>query len=463
MTAIEDLRGTLPERLAGLVAGHGVVGASVAVQQDDAVAEAATGVTNLRTGTPVTTDTLFQIGSISKPYTATLVMQLVDEGLVDLDAPVGRYLSGFRTADPTVAESITVRRLLSHTSGMDGDVFDDFGRGDDCIERYVAAMDGIAQTHPVGSFFSYCNSGYVLLGRLIEHLRGASWGDALSRHLLAPLGVVDTVTLAEQAILRSPAVGHLPTGPDGALQVAPVWFMTRAMSPAGAIAAPAREVLAFARMHLDDGRAADGTQVLSPASVKVMRQLEVEIPDPYTLGDGWGLGWILYKLGPPLVMGHDGTTVGQYAYLRIVPDQNLTVVLLVNGGGAGALFDDLVRPILRDVAGAELNPAAEPPPAPVDTDPAPFTGAYERSGVRIEISTDDQARLWLQTRTTGPLAGTLPDEPPKQLVVLAGDLLVTADRDKRLGRHVTLKFLEPSDTGFGYVHLGARATPRVAD
>src|SRR5579884_1705656 len=122
MSAIDRLSPGLPGRLADLAAEHGVVGASVAVRQGHTVLRAATGVTNLRTGVEVTPDTLFQIGSISKSYTAALVMQLVDEGLVDLDAPVERYVPGFTTARPEEAARVTPLHLLNHTSGVDGDV-----------------------------------------------------------------------------------------------------------------------------------------------------------------------------------------------------------------------------------------------------------------------------------------------------------------------------------------------------
>lgn len=462
MTTIADLSSTLQSTLEELAAKHGVMGASVAVQQGDTVVQAATGLANARTGVEVTTDTLFQIGSITKSYTATLVMQLVDEGLVDLDTPVAEYLPDFATADPGSSGTVTVRQLLSHTSGIDGDVFDEFGRGDDCVARYVEGMKGLAHTNPVGSFFSYCNSGYVLLGRLLEHFRQAGWDDVLTKHLLAPIGAPDTVTLADQAILRRAAVGHIPTGKDGALEVAPAWFFSRALGPAGVIAAPTGDVLRFARVHLEDGRAADGTQVLSPGAVKSMRQLEVRLPDPYTLGDGWGLGLILYRAEGPQVIGHDGTTIGQNAYMRIVPDADLTVVLLTNGGGAGALFDALVRPILRDLAGAELNPHPQRPEPPVAAEAAPYVGVYERTGVRMEVSADDEARLWLQVTSTGPLGSTLPPEPAKELVVLEDGLLITAEPEARAGRHLSLKFLEPSPSGFGFVHFGGRATPRSA-
>src|SRR6266478_1004106 len=105
--SLKDLEGTLQARLDQLAADAGVVGAVVAVQQGDKTVSAATGVTNVRTGQPVTTDTIFQVGSITKVYTATLVMQLVDEGLVDLDQPVASYLPDFTTADKSAAATVT--------------------------------------------------------------------------------------------------------------------------------------------------------------------------------------------------------------------------------------------------------------------------------------------------------------------------------------------------------------------
>lgn len=454
----------LSSRLAELAEAHQVVGASVAVLDGVDVVTAAVGTANVCSGLPVTPETIFQIGSITKVYTATLVMQLVDEGLVDLDVPVRNYLPEFRVADEAAASSVTTRQLLSHTSGIDGDVFDDFGRGDDCVQRYVTAMSGLAQTSEPGAFFSYCNSGYVLLGRLVEHFRESSWDAALRAHLLAPLGVADTVTLPEEAILRSVAVGHLPPHEDEPARVAPVWHLSRATSPAGVISATATELLAFARLHLDDGRAADGKQVLSPASVKAMQELQVELPDVHTLGAGWGLGWILYRLGGPAVIGHDGATIGQQAYLRIVPERDFAVTVLTNGGvGAGALFNDLVRPLLREHTGAELVAPALPPDPPLDIDVRPFLGRYERTGVRIEVRRSDDGALVIDSTPTGPLAELVPAEPPKRLVPFSESALITAEAEERLGQHVVVKFLGPGPGGFRYVHVGGRATPRARD
>jgi CubicO group peptidase (beta-lactamase class C family) len=464
MADVTGLEQTLEQQLAELAHDLGVVGAVVAVRSGDTVIEAATGTANLNIGAPVTTSTVFQLGSISKVYTTTLVMQLVDEGLVDLDAPVRTYLPEFALADESAAETITVRHLLCHVSGIDGDIFDDFGRGDDCVEKFVLAMADLEQTNEPRAFFSYCNSGFVLLGRLVEALRGLSWDDALAKHLLAPLGVTDTVTLPEQAILRDNAVGHLPTGPDGAPEVAPAWFLSRSSGPAGVVTATARDLLSFVRMHLSDGTAADGTQVLSPASVKAMQQIQVEQPDPHTLGEGWGLGWILYRFAgddSPAVIGHDGSTIGNQAYCRVVPDKDFSIALVTNGGPGGALFNALVRPLLATYADATLVEPATPPQPPVDIDVTPFLGTYERSGVRMAIRRDDGGGLVLDTTPTGPLADMLPAEPPEPLVVLDETRLITAEPAERLGTHIVMKFLGAGPDGFGHVHMGGRATPRV--
>src|SRR4051812_32194223 len=131
----------LQEILDKAVAGAGLPGASAAVLVDGEVIEAAAGVLNVRTGVEATTDSLFQIGSITKVYTTTLIMQLVDAGLVDIDAPVRTYIPSFRVADDAASAAITVRHLLTHTSGFDGgDFFFDGGRGDDTMERYVAGL-----------------------------------------------------------------------------------------------------------------------------------------------------------------------------------------------------------------------------------------------------------------------------------------------------------------------------------
>src|SRR6185437_6389964 len=145
-----------------------VPGAALAIRRGDDVVEVATGVVNKATGVETTTDSVFQIGSITKVFTTTLMMQLVDEGRVKLDEPVCTYLPEFLLANIGYAKAITVRHLLTHTSGMDGDYFRDTGRGADAVDRYVYSLGALPSLHAPGEMWSYCNSGFAVAGRIIE-------------------------------------------------------------------------------------------------------------------------------------------------------------------------------------------------------------------------------------------------------------------------------------------------------
>jgi CubicO group peptidase (beta-lactamase class C family) len=171
------------------IARHDVPGAVVGVLLEGTLVEAVAGVTNLATGEAVQRDTLFLIGSISKLWTTTLVMQLVDSGDVELDAPVGRYLPDVQLSDPGLADRITVRHLLSHTSGIDEDLSLYDGREDACVERYVERFSELPQLLEPGSLFSYCNSGMILAGRLIEVVSGQTYDEALATRIFEPLGL----------------------------------------------------------------------------------------------------------------------------------------------------------------------------------------------------------------------------------------------------------------------------------
>ena len=447
------------DRLTALADKHGVVGATLAVRLGDETVEAATGVLNLRTGQPATPDSLFQIGSITKVWTAVLVMQLVDEGLLDLDEPIAKHLPDFRVADEAVARSVTARQLLAHTSGIDGDLFLDTGRGDDCLEKYVAAMKDLTQVHPQGATMSYCNSGFSLLGRLVEVLRGQTWDVVLRERLLAPLGLDTAGTLPEEALLHGAATGHMVLpGADEPI-VTPQWGIYRSAGPAGLIHCPARDVLAFAQLHLDGGTAPDGTRVLSQESVDAMQVAQVEVPDPYTLGSHWGLGWILMTWDGRPVFGHDGATLGQGAFLRILADDRLSVALCTNGGKAAReLFEDLYAEVFSELAGVELPRRPEPSGATAPEDASRFVGRYVREGLEMTIREGEDGGLLLKTRSTGPLSANLPETPEMQLLPCDGDVLLAKGPDG--GAFTPAVFFDLE--GERYVHLGARATRRVS-
>jgi CubicO group peptidase (beta-lactamase class C family) len=219
-----------------------------------------------------------------------MIMQLVDEGLLSLDTTVSAVLPGARLGTADVGGQVTVRHLLTHTSGIDGDIFTDTGRGDECIERYVGLLDEAPSVFTPGAAYSYCNSGYVLLGRIIEVLDGQSWDESLRERLTGPLSATQTITLPEEAILRRAAVGHHRCGTP-----VHVWGLPRSIGPAGLITSTAGDLLTFARLHLDGGVTADGKRLLSEASATAMQSASAAIPEFSAPGSAIGLGWRLSR------------------------------------------------------------------------------------------------------------------------------------------------------------------------
>jgi CubicO group peptidase (beta-lactamase class C family) len=445
------------DRLAERAVAAGVPGVSVAVLAGDEITTLATGVLNTATGVAVTTDSLFQIGSVTKVWTATVLMRLVEQGRVELDAPVVRVLPAFRVADPAAGERITLRHLLTHTSGIDGDFFHDTGRGDDCLERYVAACAGLAQVHPVGATMSYCNTGYVVLGRIVEVLAGRCWDDALRELLIEPLGLTHSQTLAEEVLRYRAALGH-EIGADGVLRPAAIWGMPRSLGPAGTINATAADMLGVARLHLSGGLASDGTRLLTPASVAAMRAPQVEVPNPWGKGDRWGLGWALFDRGG--VLGHDGSTIGQKAILRIVPEADVAVAALANADSAGPLLVEITDELLEELTGLPPAPPLTPPSHPVrrsEADLRRWAGVYERTAVRIEAVVRGGA-LVLRVHENDDLGAGLKDYEVELTPLPDGRF---AGRWPYSPAWTPLRFL-PLPTGDDVLHLFGRATLKKA-
>jgi CubicO group peptidase (beta-lactamase class C family) len=450
-------------RLAELAERHRVPAAALGILRvrpgrEPEVVEAATGVLNKETGVEATTDSVFQIGSMTKVWTATVAMQLVDEGLLDLDAPIVEVLPELRLSDPEAMQKVTMRHLLSHTSGIDGDVFTDTGRGDDCLEKYVAQLAEAAQNHPLGATWSYCNSGFSLVGRVIEKLTGGTWDAAIQQRLVQPLGLTHTGTLPEEVLLHRAAVGHIGEPGEELSRAPSAWGLPRSAGPAGLINSTVGDILTWAAVYLNGGLASNGARILSEASAAAMTEKQAELPDKYILGDSWGLGWIRFGWDGRRLIGHDGNTIGQAAFLRVLPDEGLAVTLLTNGGNTRDLYEDLYREIFGELADVELPQPLTPPAEPVSVDFAPHVGRYERASVRMDVL-DRDGQPVLRTEVTGPLAALIPETVHEYpMTAIAENLFAVREPDAQTW--VPLTFYE-LPTGESYVHFGARATPKV--
>jgi CubicO group peptidase (beta-lactamase class C family) len=461
MSELNEINNWLRARLPVLLERYRVPGAAIAVSAGGQVIDLATGVLSRATGVEATVDSLFQVGSITKVWTATLLMQLVDEDRLDLDAPVRRYLPEFRLADADAAATITVRQLMCHTAGFEGDLFTDTGKGDDCVEKYVATLGGTAQLFAPGEMFSYNNAGFCVLGRIAEVLRDKPFDACLREHLLAPLGLTHAATGADEAILHRAAVGHIQPTPDADPQPAPVWSLVRSNAPAGsALAMRPRDLIAFAQMHLDGGKSADGTAVLSADSVLAMRQRQVTLPRLGLMGDAWGLGWELFDWPGGPVMGHDGGTIGQAAMLRVVPGRDVAVALLTNGGNPIALYSEIFSYVLRELAGVDMPPLPTPPATPAPAgDSQRFLGTYSAEVADLTVTRDQDGRLWLEQAPKGILADIGGQVERTELVRFAGDTFISAQAPH--GLHALHAFVGDDGSGHAlYIHSG-RAIRRV--
>ena len=450
------------ERLDTIAKEAGVVGAVLGILrvkdgQPDEMVRCATGVLNITTGRNTTVDSLFQIGSDSKSWTATVIMQLVDEGKIALDQRVKDILPGFKLSTDDMTDNITVRHLLNHTSGLDGDVFIDTGRGDDNLEKYMTVLESAVQIYPVGATWSYCNSGFSILGRIIEVVTGQVWDTAMKERLFAPLGLTHTCTLPEEAIMFDTAVGHVVGLPEPKL--APVWMLQRNAGPAGLINASVADLLAFGRLHLNDGATPDGTQVISRDAAEQMHAFSAECPEKFLLGDSWGLGFTRFDWGGARLYGHDGNTIGQAAFLRVYPAGGLVVGLLTNDSSAHRLYQQLYGEIFEELCGVTIQAMLVPPENPPAVDITPWLGHYERAGVAIDILDEPEGPLFRATQK-GELAA-LEANPVQEWRLSPVEEGLFSIYMEDMGVHAPVWFYElPS--GGQYVHFGARAT-RKAD
>ncbi|GGS83895.1 serine hydrolase domain-containing protein [Nonomuraea spiralis] len=428
--------------LGELVAKYDVPGAQVAVLANGEIRDEAAGVLSLRTQVEATTDSVFKIGSIAKIWTATLIQQLVDDGVLDLDRPVRDYLPGFRLSDPAATASLTARHLLTHTGGIDGNHFTDTGRNDDAIEKFVATLAEADHLLPPDTVFSYSNSGYVVLGRLVEVLRDKPFHDVLRERLVAPLGLHTAATDTYEAILHRAAVGHIQTG--GQVVPAKEWAVSYYAAPSGShFAISARDLLEFVRLHLTD------------SALAALREPQVEsVPDFGGGVIGWGLGWMLYQDG---VVGHTGVAKGQKAWLRVVPSAGVAVAVLTNSTGGGPLAYDIFGAVLRDLAGVETAPLPVPPLNPTGIDADRMCGTYRSTLYDITL-TSEHDRAFLIYRPRNEIAESFlgGSEERVEVVRLNDSSVITAE--PKSDGHQVLSLVGSDGHGRArFLHNGAAA------
>lgn len=457
--------GALQDKVAELAAEFEVPGVSAGILLDGDEETAFAGVTSLENPLPVDASTLFQFGSTGKTYTATAIMRLVEQGLVDLDAPVRTYVPELQLKDPDVAEQVTVLHLLNHTAGWEGDLMDDMGNGDDALAKYVTRMATIEQVTPLGATVSYNNASLSLSGRLIEKVTGSSFERAMSELVLEPVGLTSTWFFPNDIMTRRFAVGH-NKHEDGSITVARPWALPRSGNPAGGMSCNAADQLAWARFHLGDGTSAEGKRVLGEELLKRMQQPTVEAPGS-AIGDAVGISWLLSEVGGAKVVAHGGTTNGQHSEFKMIPERGFAIVSMTNCGPNGPqLNDQLWAWAVEHYLGLKVEqPQGIRLP---EAELAPYTGHFETIAAKVDITAHD-GRLSATITVKPAMAAVLreqgeevPEQPPIMLAILEGD----RDRyvvDEGDAKGMKGYFSRAADGSVDGVHLGGRLAGRVSD
>jgi CubicO group peptidase (beta-lactamase class C family) len=347
----------------------------------------AEGVANLATGAPMTGDTGYLCGSITKLFTSTLLLQCVERGQVDLDERVKTYLPEFTLAPPAKADEIRVRNLLNHTNGIDGDLFwPDRVKGRDALKYYLQELSQCSTLFDPGEYVSYSNAGMLVAGRLLEVVTGEYYHDLLEHDIYRRVGMVDSCTSPEQAILRRTAVGHFFDPQTRALRRTDMFMLPESWSACGATPVTTiADMLAFARTHLADGVTPSGERLLSSELTKGMRVVTVDMGTPNV--SPIGLGWPLLPVGEAMLPSISGASPGGAASLVIVPEHDLAFAAFGNAGGAAMLSDRLVLWLLHDYLGLVLPDLLSTPVAVSDL--SAYEGTYCSNQMRVDVKSVD--------------------------------------------------------------------------
>ena len=454
----------LQDKLTELATQLDVPGMSVGVLFEGKERYAYHGVTSVENPLPIDENTVFQFGSTGKTFTATAMLRLVDQGKVSLDEPVRTYLPEFRMKDESVAAKATVLHLFNHTAGWQGDLMDDTGDGDDALARYVTEMERVEQITPLGATVSYNNASLSVAGLIISRICRTTYEQALRDLLFTPLGLDHTWFFTNEIMTRRFAVGHRRND-DGEITVCRPWALPRGNAPAGGISSNSRDLLTWARFHLGDGTADDGTRLLSRELLERMKEPTISMKGS-ALGDYVGISWLLRDIDGVRIVGHGGSTNGQYSDFLMVPERGFAFSSMSNCGPNGSqLNHELSQWALEHYLGL-----VEKDPEPIllsEEALAAYVGRFETIAAIADI-TADAGRLLVTVEVKPEMRAALseageevPEEqPPIPLGLLYhdGDEYVVSEGP---AKGMKGYFVREADGSVSGVHLGGRLATRV--
>ncbi|MBI1280565.1 MAG: serine hydrolase [Anaerolineaceae bacterium] len=310
-------------------------------------------------GRAVTPQTPFILGSTSKSFTALAIMQLVEAGKIDLDAPVTQYLSWFRTSDPTASAQITVRNLLNQNSGLPTDAgrqgMADNDQSDRALENGIRELAGVELSQPAGQSYEYANENYDTLGLIVQTASGISYEEYIRSAIFNPLQMNHS-----GAELSDPAVKDIATGYR-------YWFFwpvafdasyPRRMTPSGFLISSVEDMTHYLIAQLNSGTYGNN-QVLSSQGINTLHAPGAKI-SPLS---SYGMGWVIEGQPGSTRIWHNGDVRNFHSNLLLLPDQHIGIVVLVNVGGflKSAVNDIPIEGVAEILRGNGLTASTNPP------------------------------------------------------------------------------------------------------
>ena len=332
-----------------------IPGLAIAVVQNDRVVYInAFGVKEIGKNDPVTPDTLFEIASTSKAFTATAIAMLVDQKKVDWDDPVRKYVEYFHLQDPCADSMVTVRDITSHHTGVSAnDLLWDFTGWN--REQVIRSVASVKATKPFRSAYLYNNIQFALAGEVVAAASRMPWADFVRTQIFEPLGMTRTRTSFPDWTASSHAAGHQWSSEKQQVSVQPFMDYTN-IAPAGTIKSCVRDMAQWLRFQLAGG-VIDGKRLISAAALDETHTPQTPIrlqgiskdANPETNLMAYGLGWTLQDYRGQMLIAHSGALNGFRTQVALLPKQNAGIVIMENVGRGYAIIalrDEIIDSIL---------------------------------------------------------------------------------------------------------------------
>jgi D-alanyl-D-alanine carboxypeptidase len=389
---------------------QGAPGMSVAItDRTHTIAIITQGMADIASNTPVSADTRFPIGSISKSMTALALLQLHDQGLVDLNARVQTYLPSWSI--DSKGAPILVHQILSHTGGVP----DDFS-----FQQYGYALAALRDAHTLftpGTAWSYSNDGFATVGAIVAAVSHNSWQSNIENHVFAPLGMsASFAVFNDRTLSGATAIGYqfrdadyVASGPHPALLASPyVDFV----DPAGSVISTPGDMAAYLRFYLNGGKAPNGTQLLKPATFTAMTEADhfnngqpdtakhVELAEWPAFYHQYGYGLAVFHTDGDHLVGHTGGVSGYTACFQANLTRGFGVIALSNLVEAPLHPCAIVKYAMEVLRAQSLGQALPPPPAgppiaPPKVTASDYVGTYRSADGSGVVVADDNGTLAL--------------------------------------------------------------------